>query len=503
MTTKKATRRALFTSIMALVMCLVMLVGTTFAWFTDSVTSGVNTIKSGNLDVELTYKNSDGEFKTVDQDTLLFDQEALWEPGHVEYAVLTVKNVGSLALKYKLGINVANEVVGKTADNADIKLSEHLRYAVLSGDVTTADGFGRAALLAAAGEGTPLANTDRTGELYPAAVATEMQKNEDTVTLVVWMPTTVGNEANHDGTNVPSIDLGINLVATQKDSEEDSFGNDYDKDLAYPVMDAAAINDILKSDEGGSLTLGGSVKTDDYLKIKGDVDVTLGGNTWTVGDNTKVVDGADLEVTGGTILSSSYSGSFDVRPGTTTDSVVEFSNVHFINTYRINRTTGGSSTTHADYVLKYTPEAGGHTKFVFKNCTFDNSAVKFSGLSGSVGTFEAVFENCTFAALTNSELIEVGSYLADSSSITIRNCTFNVTATSNFSIVDGNYGRAATVNFEGSNSFNAVVATPTGADKKGTPEEIKIFSENLNVKACSAKTVNGLDTVTVSGIVTK
>lgn len=309
----------------------------------------------------------------------------------------------------------------------------------------------------------------------------------------MWLPTPMG---------VASFTLGINLVATQKDSEEDSFGNDYDKDLAYPVMDAAAINDILKSDEGGSLTLGGSVKTDDYLKIKGDVDVTLGGNTWTVGDNTKVVDGADLKVTGGTILSSSYSGSFDVRPGTTTDSVVEFSNVHFINTYRINRTTGGSSTTHADYVLKYTPEAGGHTKFVFKNCTFDNSAVKFSGLSGSVGTFEAVFENCTFAALTNSELIEVGSYLADSS-ITIRNCTFNVTATSNFSIVDGNYGRAATVNFEGSNSFNAVVATPTGADKKGTPEEIKIFSENLNVKACSAKTVNGLDTVTVSGIVTK
>ena len=491
---------------MALVMCLVMLVGTTFAWFTDSVTSGVNTVKSGNLDVELTYKNSDGEFKTVDQDTLLFDQEALWEPGHMEYAVLTVENVGSLVLKYKLGINVAEEVVGKTVDNADIKLSEHLRYAVLDNDATKdlagTPAENRAALLEAAGEGTPLANVDREGVLYPVAV--DEQHKAETVTLVVWMPTTVGNEANHGtGKTQPSIDLGISLIATQKDSEEDSFGNDYDKDLAYPVMDAAAINDILKSDEGGSLTLGGSVKTDDYLKIKGDVDVTLGGNTWTVGDNTKVVDGADLKVTGGTILSSSYSGSFDVRPGTTTDSVVEFSNVHFINTYRINRTTGGSSTTHADYVLKYTPEAGGHTKFVFKNCTFDNSAVKFSGLSGSVGTFEAVFENCTFAALTNSELIEVGSYLADSSSITIRNCTFNVTATSNFSIVDGNYGRAATVNFEGSNSFNAVVATPTGADKKGTPEEIKIFSENLNVKACSAKTVNGLDTVTVSGIVTK
>ena len=44
MTTKKTNRRALLTSIAALAMCIVMLVGTTFAWFTDSVTSGVNTI---------------------------------------------------------------------------------------------------------------------------------------------------------------------------------------------------------------------------------------------------------------------------------------------------------------------------------------------------------------------------------------------------------------------------------------------------------------------------
>ena len=78
MTTKKATRRALFTSIMALVMCLVMLVGTTFAWFTDSVTSGVNTIKSGNLDVELEYKNTkEGSFAKVDESTNVFVENTL------------------------------------------------------------------------------------------------------------------------------------------------------------------------------------------------------------------------------------------------------------------------------------------------------------------------------------------------------------------------------------------------------------------------------------------
>ena len=44
MSNKKATKRALLTSITALAMCVVMLVGTTFAWFTDTATANVNKI---------------------------------------------------------------------------------------------------------------------------------------------------------------------------------------------------------------------------------------------------------------------------------------------------------------------------------------------------------------------------------------------------------------------------------------------------------------------------
>ena len=254
--------------------------------------------------------------------------------------------------------------------------------------------------------------------------------------------------------------------------------------------------------DGGNIVFGDDVATKSGLNMAADTDVALGGKTWTVGDNTKLADGADLTVSGGKVVCGTYSGYVGVRPGTTTDGVVTYTDVDFTGLYNAGRGTRGSSTTHTDYVLKYTPERGGHVKFLFKNCTFTNSAVQFSGLSGSDGTFEAVFENCTFTALTNDALIEVSNYLTDST-ITIKNCTFNVTATSNFSVIDGNYGRAATVSFEGSNTFTGVVATPTGADKKGTAEEIKIFSDNLNVKVCSAKTVNGLDTVTVSGVVKK
>ena len=274
---------------MALVMCLVMLVGTTFAWFTDSVTSGVNTIKSGNLDVELTYKTvieRDNEkvtqFVPVTETTKLFDESALWEPGHVEYTVLKVANVGSLVLKYQLGINVANEVAGKTADGADIKLSQHLKYAVIENDATE-DLTGtpaeqRAALLdKAKAREASLTSMSRDGVLYPNADTELNQNKEETVTLVVWMPTTVGNEANHNGTDIPAIDLGVSLVATQKDSESDSFGSDYDASAAYPEM----IRDNTKADGSEKNPFEEAVTKDDKnIVVNLATDVTYDADAW-------------------------------------------------------------------------------------------------------------------------------------------------------------------------------------------------------------------------------
>ena len=103
---KKSTKRALLMSILSLLLCVTMLMGTTFAWFTDNVTSGRNTIQSGNLDVELEYYNGTA-WKSVEAATDLFENE-LWEPGHTEVVYLRLSNLGSLALKYQLGINVVS-----------------------------------------------------------------------------------------------------------------------------------------------------------------------------------------------------------------------------------------------------------------------------------------------------------------------------------------------------------------------------------------------------------
>ena len=87
MTNSKTTKRALFSSVMALLLCFTMLLGTTFAWFTDSAVSGNNIIKTGNLDMKLSYKPYGVENTTwteVDESTVLFGKDALYEPGYTE-----------------------------------------------------------------------------------------------------------------------------------------------------------------------------------------------------------------------------------------------------------------------------------------------------------------------------------------------------------------------------------------------------------------------------------
>ena len=246
MTNSKTTKRALLTSALAILACVAMLMGATFAWFTDAASTGVNKIVSGNLDVELWYKNKDTgeEFAQANKETPIFNNEALWEPGYVEYAVLDVRNVGSLALKYKLGINIAAETGSTNMAGTEFKLSDYIRFAVLSGDQSE---LGRDALVeAATAVDNRKLNEGYTVEEHLLPIGTDSAKK--TVTLVLWVPTSVGNEANHKtGVIAPSIELGVNVVATQDTVEHDSFGNDYDQAAEYPVIDLAELTDALKN----------------------------------------------------------------------------------------------------------------------------------------------------------------------------------------------------------------------------------------------------------------
>lgn len=227
------TKRALLTSVLALVLSLAMLAGSTFAWFTDTASTGVNRIVSGNLDVGLKYwgVGEDGKktWLTAENSKELFDENALWEPGYTQIVYLKVKNNGNLALTYAMQITPVHETVGVNVDGEEFKLSDYIKFGWTA---FTVDGDGapvaldREAAQTGVGDGAQLGTTlHRQAELPLEADAEEL------VALVAWMPKNVGNEANYS-TVQPTIELSLKVLATQAAVESDSFDKTYDKDAA-------------------------------------------------------------------------------------------------------------------------------------------------------------------------------------------------------------------------------------------------------------------------------
>ena len=235
MSKTKALRRSLLASVVSLATCATMFVGTTFAWFTDSVSSQNNLIVSGNLDVELEYLDANDKWQPVTKDTNVFMNNTLWEPGHTEVVYLKVSNVGSLALNYKLGVNIVEEIESVNVNGDDFRLSQYIMMGAVEGVKKAYDD--RMDARDALDENkvdTIYAGYVQEGVLFPKNnMPTDITDAayEEYVALVVYMPEEIGNEANYrKGEAVPKITLGINLLATQYAYEKDSFGPDYDKD---------------------------------------------------------------------------------------------------------------------------------------------------------------------------------------------------------------------------------------------------------------------------------
>ena len=221
---KKTTKRALAMSFVSVFLCVCMLVGTTFAWFTDSVTSSNNIIKSGTLDVEMSW--ADG--KTDPANTTWTDASKgaifnndLWEPGYTEVRHIKISNVGTLALKYQLHI-YANGDVSDLADVIDVYFVDPAAQAA---DRT-------------------LANMTKIGTLtqvlagMPDNVSGDLNAGDsNVVTLALKMRESAGNEYQDKeiGTN-----FSVQLLATQLTYEKDSFDNQYDVNSEFLSVNTSA-----------------------------------------------------------------------------------------------------------------------------------------------------------------------------------------------------------------------------------------------------------------------
>ena len=201
MNNTKTTKRALWSSVMAMLICVAMLIGTTFAWFTDSASTAVNKIQAGTLEVGLEMKNAEGRWVNAEGETLQFKvnsqipaegTQILWEPGCTyELPALRVVNKGNLALKYKIVISgikgsaKLNNVIEWTINDAALESDHHLAAGAVS----------------------------------------------DALTIKGHMQESAGNEYMNEKIE----NIAITVYATQDTVENDSYGNDYDKDATYPV----------------------------------------------------------------------------------------------------------------------------------------------------------------------------------------------------------------------------------------------------------------------------
>ena len=263
MTNSKNTKRALLASLLSTVVCCAMLIGSTFAWFTDSVTSTGNIIKSGNLDVTLELANGTEALDMAtwkDASTGPIFNYSLWEPGYTEVRHVRISNKGNLALKYEIRI-VANGEVSKLADVIDV-------YYIKDGKQITSR--------------TGLTDENKIGTLAEVLAKPYAAKGHilagdnaaDVATITLKMQETAGNEYKDLSIGT---DFSIQLVATQYTEEEDGFGSDYDKDAFYAdvtVKDETELKDAIKSAEDGDvIAVAGDMQLTESLSIHKDITI--------------------------------------------------------------------------------------------------------------------------------------------------------------------------------------------------------------------------------------
>ena len=245
MTKAKNTKRALLASVLSMMLCAAMLVGSTFAWFTDTVKSGNNRIVAGNLDVELFYKNAsttaeeegwaNASAASTEDPTFFVDtngENILWEPGVMAVTQFKVANVGSLALQYSFATLKAN-----FNSMAGHDLSEVIKFAVVESDVSYAS---RDEVPVDTLEFKDFTDFKAIGHLLPVDKATTEESSEKVFTVVAYWAPNAGDVDNlynvnngqktDDGADQLYIDIEIRLNATQYMYESDSFDKNYDKD---------------------------------------------------------------------------------------------------------------------------------------------------------------------------------------------------------------------------------------------------------------------------------
>ena len=260
------TKRTLLTSAVSLVLCICMLLGTTFAWFTDAVTSSGNIIASGKLDAEMYWSDKllaadSDEWNNADG-TSVFNYNN-WEPGYTEVRYVKVSNAGTLNFRWKLTI----EADGEVTDLSDVI---NVYYVNPVTTELTKEGL---------------------KSLTPAGTLTDVLENntgldgrqltpDSSVILAIAFHMDELADNKYQNKSLCDAGFSLKLLATQDIGESDSFGDDYDGN---------AFADIFAGFQGGSA--GAAVATNDEGATTSAVSMSGGDVSAEVPAGVKVADG--------------------------------------------------------------------------------------------------------------------------------------------------------------------------------------------------------------------
>jgi len=237
-----------------------MLIGTTFAWFTDTASTAVNKIQAGNLDVDLEMSTDGTNWESAEGKTLTFKtkdnraaDQILWEPGCTyELPQLRVVNKGNLALKYKIQI---------TGIQGDAKLNEVIDWTINDAAIDLTEGH---------------LTAGQTGTAF--TIKGHMQ-----------------DAASNDYQNLAIDGIGITVYATQDTVENDSFDNQYDKDAEYPIVAMDTLQELINNaTEPVSAKLEGNIAGSLTIPEDKNITLDLNGFTLTGGDSHAILNRGTL-----------------------------------------------------------------------------------------------------------------------------------------------------------------------------------------------------------------
>lgn len=223
----KTTTQALLTSTISLTLSMVLMMGTTLAWYTSNVSSGVQVIKAGTMGAKVTYQ--DGNETRSIQDADIFGAGATLAPGKSLTKTVCVENTGDLNFSYNLLL------IAKDADGEDNKGATEYLNCYLTREKTAAPMPYGVYLLKHSNDQTVL----KQGETHEYTLHVEYDENRATDAKAVKLQLVLTAnqltpEGNFSYTPAPvgASVLKNSIAVTAAEAEKQSEWNYYlDKDL--------------------------------------------------------------------------------------------------------------------------------------------------------------------------------------------------------------------------------------------------------------------------------